>query len=243
MNPEVIRQRKEDRQTVLAACYEIGDGSTDTGFDVDEVVKVTGLDRERAASAVAYLCDAGLIRQQKVCFYVLTPEGVDAVEQSIQHSTFPQVTLGVQQVYNGPIGAVQNGPGAVANVVQQTGEPVSGASRSLSDRKVLRFLHISDLHERTAFADMPEDRQAKLDWDARERGVVLGDKFYESLRELRKEGIDFVCVTGDVADWGHPAEYRAATDRLRRMLEAVGVPPTKLFVIPASFTNPSIGPA
>ena len=98
----------------------------------------------------------------------------------------------------------------------------------------LRILHISDLHERAAFVDMPESRKAKLDWDARERGLILGDKLHESLREISKDGVDFTCFTGDVADWGHPNEYAKATDRLKKILDAVHVPLNGLFVVPGN---------
>jgi len=64
--------------------------------------------------------------------------------------------------------------------------------------------------------------------------LILGDKFYESLREIRKDGVDLVCLTGDVADWGHPNEYAKATVRLKKILETVGVGPDKLFVVPGN---------
>jgi diguanylate cyclase (GGDEF)-like protein len=98
----------------------------------------------------------------------------------------------------------------------------------------LRVLHISDLHERAAFDGMPVTRQATLDWDVRERGSVLGEKFHEALREATGGSVDLVCLTGDVADWGHPNEYEAATVWLRMLLNTVGIKPRRLFVVPGN---------
>lgn len=103
----------------------------------------------------------------------------------------------------------------------------SGAER-------LRILHISDLHERAAFSGMPPKRQAVLDWDARERGYVLGAHFLDALQQLRDPGVHVVCFTGDLADWGHPAEYQAATKRIEQILQAVNVPRERFFAVPGN---------
>ena len=100
--------------------------------------------------------------------------------------------------------------------------------------RTLRILHISDLHERASFDGMPESRQSQLVWDAEERGLVLGPSFYKTLRTLAQGGVDLVCFTGDLADWGNPAEYSAATRRIDRILEAVGVPRSRFFAVPGN---------
>jgi len=100
--------------------------------------------------------------------------------------------------------------------------------------KPLRILHLSDLHERAAFKGMPEAREAKLEWDARQRGQVLGDRFFESLLEVAKSGIDLVCFTGDLADWGHPTEYEKVTDRMDKILKSVKVPRNRFFAVPGN---------
>ncbi|HET9713562.1 MAG TPA: metallophosphoesterase, partial [Pyrinomonadaceae bacterium] len=98
----------------------------------------------------------------------------------------------------------------------------------------LRILHISDLHERAPFEGMPPERLPKLELDEAERGYVLGEPFLTALRNLVEPGIDLVCCTGDVADWGHPQEYAAATSRIEQILETVGVPKNKFFAVPGN---------
>jgi calcineurin-like phosphoesterase family protein len=98
----------------------------------------------------------------------------------------------------------------------------------------LRILHISDLHERSRFDGMPETRSARLLLDAEHRGYVLGSEFHKSLGEIAKNGIDLVCFTGDLADWGRPEEYVAATASLNKLLETVLVPRDRFFAIPGN---------
>src|SRR5262245_58047719 len=108
------------------------------------------------------------------------------------------------------------------------------ASRHSGAMKPLRILHISDLHERAAFKGMPESRSARLEWDAEERSMVLGEQFLDSIRVVWCDGIDLVCCTGDIADWGHPQEYAAATRRITSILEAAGVEPKRFFAVPGN---------
>ncbi len=98
----------------------------------------------------------------------------------------------------------------------------------------LRILHISDLHERAPFERMPPERQFKIDWDERQRGQVLGARFSKALQALSEGGIDIVCLTGDVADWGHPAEYAKATTHLDAILRTVEVPRDRFFAVPGN---------
>src|SRR5919205_1115127 len=98
----------------------------------------------------------------------------------------------------------------------------------------LSILHISDLHERAPFPGMPKTRKAKLALDKEERGYVLGKSFLNALEEIAKRKIDLVCLTGDVADWGHPKEYAAATVRIEQILEIAGVPKDRFFVVPGN---------
>jgi len=63
---------------------------------------------------------------------------------------------------------------------------------------------------------------------------VLGDGFLDTLREIAKTKVDLVCFTGDVADWGLPEDYAQATPRILAILDAVGVPRERLFVVPGN---------
>ena len=98
----------------------------------------------------------------------------------------------------------------------------------------LRILHISDLHERAAFDKMPKSREPTLYSDAIQRGHVLGERFVEELEKQGHRGIDLVCFTGDLADWGHPAEYLKATQRMDAILDAVQVPRGRFFAVPGN---------
>jgi predicted phosphodiesterase len=113
-------------------------------------------------------------------------------------------------------------------------EQLAGPSMPERLMKPLRILHISDLHERAEFPGMPDHRKAVLEVDREERGYVLGESFSDALRDLAKDGIDIVCFTGDLADWGHPQEYAAATARLELILADVGVPKDRFFAVPGN---------
>lgn len=98
----------------------------------------------------------------------------------------------------------------------------------------LRILHISDLHERAAFDGMPTSREKTIASDARHRGILLGEQFSETLKAIAAGGIDIVCFTGDLADWGVPSEYEKATQRLDKILKLVSVPRARFFAIPGN---------
>ncbi|MCC6523595.1 MAG: metallophosphoesterase [Polyangiaceae bacterium] len=100
--------------------------------------------------------------------------------------------------------------------------------------RLLRILHISDLHERARFPRMPRDRRDLVDVDAEERGRVLGERFTTELRSLAAGGIDLVFFTGDIADWARPEEYAAATTRLDKILATVSVPRGRFFAVPGN---------
>lgn len=86
------------------------------------------------------------------------------------------------------------------------------------------ILHLSDLHERAG--------REKERWRRRR---VLGDNFLAHLDELQAEGaIDLVCFTGDLADWGLPAEYDDAGDFLATVLDRLRLPRERLFLVPGN---------
>jgi len=82
---------------------------------------------------------------------------------------------------------------------------------------------------------MPVDRHDVLSWDADERRQVLGPSFYASLESLcGQRPIDLVLFTGDLADWGHPSEYLAATLRLDAVLKSINVSRDRFFAVPGN---------
>lgn len=86
-------------------------------------------------------------------------------------------------------------------------------------------LHLSDLHERGPRETEPARRFR-----------VLGEVWRKNLAELRDEGpVDLVCFTGDLADWGHAAEYEAASTFLQdELLTPLGLPRERLFLVPGN---------
>lgn len=88
----------------------------------------------------------------------------------------------------------------------------------------LRLLHLSDLHER--------GRREHENWRRRR---VLGEAWVKNLAVLCADGPpDLVCFTGDVADWGLPEEYSRAGEFLNALLEHLGLPSDRCFVIPGN---------
>jgi tetratricopeptide (TPR) repeat protein len=94
--------------------------------------------------------------------------------------------------------------------------------------------HISDLHMRSAATGGPQKDRARLEADSRWR--VLGEKWMDNLAALRKDGVSFdlVAFTGDLGDRGHATDYPRAITFLKETCAALGVPLTRLFVIPGN---------
>jgi tetratricopeptide (TPR) repeat protein len=87
-----------------------------------------------------------------------------------------------------------------------------------------RILHISDLHERG-----PRERESFR------RRRVLGEAWKRNLDALLEDGpIDLVCFTGDIADWGRPEEYGAATEFIESLLQQLSLSIDRLFLVPGN---------
>ena len=88
----------------------------------------------------------------------------------------------------------------------------------------LRILHLSDLHERG-----PREGER---WRRRR---VLGSAWEANLDSMCEGGTpDLVCFTGDIADWGLETEYEQATVFLHALIERVGLPMDRLFLVPGN---------
>src|SRR5262245_40677620 len=100
----------------------------------------------------------------------------------------------------------------------------------------LRILHISDLHERVALNWMDDTRKRRIRVEAPKRYRVLdGSNACEIIaQQARERAIDFVCFTGDIADWGLEDEYRAATKRVDKILNAAAVTREQLYLVPGN---------
>jgi predicted phosphodiesterase len=81
---------------------------------------------------------------------------------------------------------------------------------------------------------MPASRKRTVAWDARHRGQVLGPRFDDALETVAEGGIDLVCFTGDLADWGLKSEYTKATRRINAILQKVHVPRSRFYAVPGN---------
>jgi tetratricopeptide (TPR) repeat protein/predicted phosphodiesterase len=104
----------------------------------------------------------------------------------------------------------------------------------MSEHK-LRVLHVSDLHERVELDWMDDKRKNQIRSGAAGRYRVLGNNLKNALNTVLESGkVDLVCFSGDIADWGLPEEYKAANSRINMILETLGVPKERLFLIPGN---------
>jgi len=87
----------------------------------------------------------------------------------------------------------------------------------------LRILHISDLHERAGRERSTWRRYQVLDEWKKNLDAVLQDG-----------GIDLVCFTGDIADWGKREEYEPATAFIWELLGRLGLGIGRLFLVPGN---------
>jgi len=98
---------------------------------------------------------------------------------------------------------------------------------------ILRYLHLSDLH--LSYKDMMGD-----DWavGAFNEDVVTRSMI-EKIKKIREgaenaDPFDFVLITGDIARYGKREEYAVAQVFCQRLLEAAGLPPRRLYLIPGN---------
>ncbi|NZD45548.1 metallophosphoesterase [Sphaerotilus sulfidivorans] len=94
---------------------------------------------------------------------------------------------------------------------------------TMSDRRTLRILHLSDLHigkERTS------------GWRMRR---VLGEAWTRNLHDIAADGpVDLVCFTGDLAQSGQAAQYEEASRFVDEVLRVLKVPKARFFCVPGN---------
>jgi predicted MPP superfamily phosphohydrolase/tetratricopeptide (TPR) repeat protein len=93
--------------------------------------------------------------------------------------------------------------------------------------KYLRYLHLSDLH--FSSGDMKGDKWVAkaLDQD------IVTKTMLEHIGKLDRK-IDFIIVTGDIAQSGKKEEYTVAAEFIRRLRGVTKLPPENIFVVPGN---------
>ncbi|MEO7331596.1 MAG: metallophosphoesterase [Minicystis sp.] len=121
--------------------------------------------------------------------------------------------------------ALQNGalvppPGNLARTA--TGTTGAVATLSVVSVPPIRFLHLSDIHFKTGPAKVYD------------RSKVLQGLLERLRKDREKSPLDLVFFTGDLANAAAEAEYASAVEFLRELLDATGVDPARLFVVPGN---------
>jgi hypothetical protein len=117
MTPEQRRrQRQRLSEQMLRKVYESVDGRAHDGLaDFHGLAAAGGLDRGTSEDIRVHLWRAGQLEPFGSSGLVeLTEAGRDTVEGAAPLSP----TIGSTAIFNGPVGAIQTGAGAIANVVQ-----------------------------------------------------------------------------------------------------------------------------
>lgn len=117
-----LQEKQRRRYLVLSKLYELTDGEPVRLAEADPVREATGLDEVTFHEAVQYLRGEGLLKTSNLVLE-LTHAGVVEYERSLERPDVPTEHFPVQviQQFNAPVGAVQTGTHATANVVQQVG--------------------------------------------------------------------------------------------------------------------------
>lgn len=125
---ERLLKREAQRLALLHAIYDACYGAEEVYASLHEIFAELDATPSEADAALIYLKNEGLIEQMTESNVGLLHEGVREIERSIKNpgdatERFEQIV--VKQHFHGPVGAVQNGDGNVANVQQVFGERAS----------------------------------------------------------------------------------------------------------------------
>jgi hypothetical protein len=117
-----LQEKQRRRYLVLSKLYELTDGEPVRLAEADAVREATGLDEVTFHEAVQYLRGEGLLKTSNLVLE-LTHAGIIEYERSLERPDAPTEHFPVQviQQFNAPVGAVQTGAHATANVIQQVG--------------------------------------------------------------------------------------------------------------------------
>jgi hypothetical protein len=117
-----LQEKQRQRYLVLSKLYELTDGEPVRLVEADEVREAMGLTEVTFHEAVQYLRGEELLKTSNLVLE-LTHKGLVEYERSLARPDAPTEHFPVQviQQFNAPVGAVQTGAHATANVVQNVG--------------------------------------------------------------------------------------------------------------------------
>ncbi len=163
VNLTSLQRKQRARLQLLRALYDESDGDTSAFVTYEGLYGQTGLPRNEAEAAFTYLVEEGLAVRRTIGHCGITQSGVHEIEDASaepDHATEHFQSVVVQQVFHGPVGAVQTGPGAVANVQQNIG--------TMPDKLVELFAQLReqtsalpDATQRADVAELVDDLEAE----------------------------------------------------------------------------------
>lgn len=117
-----LQEKQRQRYLVLSKLYELTDGHPVRRVAADAVRETTGLTEVTFHDAVQYLRGEELLKTSNLVLE-LTHQGLVEYERSLEKPDAPTEHFPVQviQQFNAPVGAVQTGAHATANIVQNVG--------------------------------------------------------------------------------------------------------------------------
>jgi hypothetical protein len=121
-----LQRKDEVRLRLLQAIYEMTDGRTDSGIDLDEEFsKRVGGKFDEVLDAAEYLFREGLLKRMGGDVYVITHEGVVEAEESYRSPSkgtdhFPPAVIAIVSGSNNVFGSYQAGGSGNTATVNQT---------------------------------------------------------------------------------------------------------------------------
>jgi predicted MPP superfamily phosphohydrolase len=92
---------------------------------------------------------------------------------------------------------------------------------------MIRLLHLSDIHFRKPWCLKPRE-----DRDSTVRQLIIDDAV--TFINTTNINFDAILVTGDIAYKALPEEFEAAANWFAELAEAIGLPPSNVFVVPGN---------
>lgn len=193
--PLVEKQRA--RLLVLNRAYDLSDGRRSVEFNSAALAPMLGLDHDQVRAAVEYLAAEGLVHVIgynpgiAFCIEHAGVREVEAARSSPSEATdhFPAAV--VSFVFNAPVGSVQTGPAAVANVTQRIGFDAGQVTRLIEALRRAIPAEADELRE--AIDDLAEEAAKPAPKQSRIRA------FLTHARDLAKEYGPVVTLLAELA--------------------------------------------